>query len=37
VKKVTSHFGEVSALAYSPDNATLASAGGDGTLRLWHA
>jgi WD40 repeat protein len=31
------HTGEVSALAYSPDGATLVTAGQDGTIRFWQA
>ena len=33
----TGHTGEVTALAFSPDGATLASANWDGTLYLWNA
>ena len=33
----TGHTGEVTALAFSPDGATIASANWDGTLYLWNA
>jgi WD40 repeat protein len=29
------HLGEISSLAWSPDNTRLASAGADGTVRIW--
>ncbi|MGL4552623.1 MAG: WD40 repeat domain-containing protein, partial [Gemmataceae bacterium] len=35
--RVAAHTGNVNAAAYSADGATLATAGADGTLRLWAA
>ena len=34
---IIGHTGEVTALAFSPDGATIASANWDGTLYLWNA
>jgi len=37
VHTLEAHHGEVYALAFTPDNKTLLSASGDGTIRIWDA